>query len=192
MAAWRLEDVEARQRIDPRRNPIPRRQDRASLEPGELVKLVFLLEAPQDVDGERMWVEVEAAADGAFVGRLCNQPRYVEGLAEGDRVPFEPRHVAALFEPPVDAEALAIVSRRVADEEAWPSRLVREPPRDEYSGWQVLAGDEPGDFFRTAENARVRKVGDLLDLFPVLASVFAVDEPAEWRWDEGELEYRRA
>jgi hypothetical protein len=189
---WSLQDVEVGQKTNVRGFPIPRRFERTGLRAGDLVKLVFLLEGEvDDVAGELMWVEIEEVAADHFVGRLTNEPRYIAGLHAGDSVRFEPRHVAALVTEPIDPEAHAIVSRRVLDEDAWPNRLVREPLRENYCGWQVFSGDEPADWFRDLGNARLCRVGKLLDRFPVLESVFADATLAEYRWDPTALEYVR-
>jgi hypothetical protein len=184
----RLEDVEAKQRESPRTYPIPRGAERRGLVRGDLAKLVFLVEGNPEIDGERMWVEVESVDGGSYRGRLANQPRYL-ALEEGAEITFEPRHVAAVVFEPIDDEALVIVSRRVLDEDAWPRRLVRQPPTAEYSGWQVFAGDEPAGWAKDPSNARMVPVSEILDLFPVLESVFGDSTPAEWKWNADTLEY---
>jgi hypothetical protein len=186
---WHLEDVEARQRESPRHYPIPPSAERQSLQPGDLVKLVFLSDA-DDGDGERMWVEVDTVEGGDFIGTLANQPKVVP-LSPGAEIRFQPRHVAAVLFEPIDASTLVIVSRRVLDDDAWPERLVRQPPSGEYSGWQVFAGDEPAGWAQDPANARAVPVAQILDLFPVLESVFGDSTPGEWRWHSQGLEYRR-
>jgi hypothetical protein len=187
---WRLDDVEERQRESPRHYPIPPSEERNNLQPGDLVKLVFLIDDNPEIDGERMWVEVESSDGDGFVGRLANQPRWVP-LPEGAEVRFQPRHVWAVVFEPIDATTLVIVSRRVLDDDAWPARLVRQPPMEQFSGWQVFAGDEPPEWSHDPANARAVPVSQILDLFPVLESVFGDSRPGEWRWDKGALEYRR-
>jgi hypothetical protein len=186
----RLDDVEAKQREAPRSYAIPRGAERRGLLPGDLAKLVFLVDGNAEVDGERMWVEVDAVEDGRYRGRLANQPRFV-ALEEGAEIEFEARHVAAVVFEPIDDAALVIVSRRVLDEDAWPRRLVRQPPSNEYSGWQVFAGDEPAGWAQDPANARLVSTAEILDLFPVLESVFGDSTPGEWQWNEQTLEYDR-
>jgi hypothetical protein len=188
MAGWRLEDVEARQRESPRTYPIPRSVERKNLRPGDLAKLVFLIEGNPEVDGERMWVEVETVEGISFLGRLTNQPRYVP-LSPGDPVSFEPRHVAAVVFEPIADDAIVIVSRRVLEEDAWPRRLIRQEPINEYSGWQVFAGDEPAGWAGDPGNARAVSVKQILDQFPVLESIFGDSTVGEWRWSAEDLEY---
>ncbi len=185
---WRLEDVEARQRESPRLYPIPRSAERKNLRPGDLAKLVFLIDGNPEVDGERMWVEVESVEGVSFLGRLTNQPRWV-ALSPGDPVAFEPRHVAAVLFEPIDDEALVIVSRRVLDEDAWPRRVIRQEALDEYSGWQVFAGDEPPGWTSDPANARAIPVKQILVQFPVLESIFGDSTVGEWRWSAEDLEY---
>ncbi len=190
MAGWRLEDVVVRQRESPRSYPIPRAAERSGLIVGDLVKLVFLLETPGEVEGERMWVEVDQVVDGGFVGRLANEPQFVP-LKLDDEVRFEPRHVASVVFPPIEDDAMVIVSRLVLDEDAWPRRLIREPASQQYCGWQVFAGDEPAGWAQDPKNARLVRVAQLLDQFPVLESVFGDWTPGEWLWSADALEYSR-
>lgn len=184
---WGLEDVVDKQRQSPRHYPIPPSAERESLQPGDLVKLVFVA----GDDAERMWVEVDRVDGADFVGFLANQPKLI-ALQAGDEVRFQARHVAAIVFEPIDDSTLVIVSRRVVDEDAWPERLVRQLPSEDYSGWQVFAGDEPAGWAGDPANARAVPVAQLLELFPVLESVFGDSRPGQWRWDASALEYRRS
>lgn len=62
--------------------------------PGGFVLLVVVRERP-DPQGrhEAVWVEVTGADDDGFTGVLDNQPTWVRGLASGDTVRFQQRHV---------------------------------------------------------------------------------------------------
>jgi hypothetical protein len=194
VTAWRLENVEARHREEPRAYSIPRLEERRALVPGQLVKLVFVVDPPiGEFDGERMWVEVLEGAGGRFVGALDNDPELVGGLERGDRVPFSVEHVAAIFVEPgwIDPTAPAIVSRRVIEDDAWPGRLVQQGPTAAYSGWQIFVGDEPPNYLAQADNAWLCPLGELVERFPVLDSVLGEDAPGEWRWDADAAEYRR-
>ena len=180
--------MELRQREAPRSYPIPRAAERRGLRPGDLAKLVFLVDEPGELEGEKMWVEVESIDGEAFVGRLANEPRVVP-LALGAEIRFRACHVGAVLFEPVDDAAQVIVSRRVLDDDAWPRRLVRELPSGEYSGWQVFAGDEPPGWAQDSGNARLVRVDEILARFPVLESVFGDSTPGEWRWSDAAVEY---
>jgi hypothetical protein len=67
----------------------------ARLRPGDLAKLVFLIEPIVNPGpaGERMWVEVTTSSGDRYVGRLENQPAYLVDLAVGDEIRFDRRHV---------------------------------------------------------------------------------------------------
>ena len=105
--SWELECAVARHSADPATFRIPAERERTSLESGNLVKLLFLL-AGEDASGpyvqcERMWVVVEEASDGGgYVGVLDNDPVTSGVLGAGDRVPFGPEHVPAIWVPRED------------------------------------------------------------------------------------------
>src|SRR5262249_29251057 len=77
------------------------------------------------------------------------------------------------------------------DDDAWPRRLVREPSLNDYSGWQVFAGDEPAGWAQDQANARAVSVKDILERFPVLESIFGDTTVGEWQWSDEALEYSR-
>ena len=107
---WDLESAEDRAAESPDSFWIPARVDREAVQPGNLVKLLFRIEAEQP-DGsaavfvERMWVLVTERLDGACVGLLANQPGSFDPadgvyLARGAEVPFRPEHVIDIAEAP--------------------------------------------------------------------------------------------
>lgn len=68
---------------------------RERLLPGDLVKLIFLQTGGAAV--ERMWVEVTSIRNDGYEGRLDNDPTQIPGLAAGETVSFEPRHVMSVW-----------------------------------------------------------------------------------------------
>ncbi len=53
---------------------------------------------PQDLaTGEHMWVNEVSFGAGGMVGTLCNDPGWLRGLANGDRVPFTLDRVSDWF-----------------------------------------------------------------------------------------------
>jgi len=187
-----LKDVEAVHREAPRTFSIPRSDQRGSLRPGDVVKLVFEADRPSErgFTAERMWVEVREAGPDGYVGELNNRPSFLAGLQPGARVAFGPQHVAALEVSPSGDLPYALharVSPELARGEGWPMTAVRHPSGDpESSGWEVAARDDPG-------GERVPMlVDDLLRQYRVLDSI--LDEPigTSWRWDDEAMEYVRA
>jgi hypothetical protein len=191
-----LLDAEGQHREAPRTFSIPRRAVREALVPGDLVKLLFVVEPPVgSVTVERIWVEVvEANADG-YVGRLANRAAFVTGIEPGDRVRFAPEHVAARDageDDPhyTDPNAFAVVSRRVWDDDAWPRRLERRDiPDPQFSGWFVLAGDEPAPYLAAPANFVPIAHASLFDRFRVLDSGLEGPVGTTMEWDESALEF---
>lgn len=192
-----LLDAEAAHREHPRTYSIPRRAVRETLTAGDYVKLLFKVDPPAGtVEEERMWVEVVAAADGVYTGRLANKPGYIRNLKPGDRIAFRPEHVAAREAEPgdplyTDPDAFAVVSRRVWDEDAWPGLLERhEIPDEEFSGWFVMAGDEADDYKADQGNFVPVAQANLFDRFRVLDSGLEGPVGTIMIWNDDEAEYR--
>ena len=193
-----LQDVEAAHREAPRTFSIPRSEQRAALQPGDLVKLIFEADqpSPTGVTAERMWVRVQERRSSRYLGVLDNTPSFIADLAAGAGVEFGPEHVAALHESTsglgLPYGKWAIVSRRVVIEGAWPAELRREPaPGPEWSGWFILDGTEDAAFRSDQQNFRPVLVDDLVRQFRVLDSV--LDEPvgSQWRWHADRWKYVR-
>jgi hypothetical protein len=96
---WQLDDGEERHRESPDTFYLPPAETRATLQPGQIVKLIFRIDL-EDEKGvrtqevERMWVVVdEPLKDGMYAGTLDNDPQCTEGIKSGMKVVFEPRHV---------------------------------------------------------------------------------------------------
>jgi hypothetical protein len=87
---WRLADAEATHAGCPATFWIPELIERQTLQAGDAAKLVF----EGEPFTERMWVVVqERAPGGRYVATLDNHPVSLKGLAFGDRIAFEARHV---------------------------------------------------------------------------------------------------
>lgn len=195
----RLLDAELQRRAAPRTFSIPRRAVRTALAPGDLVKLLFVVDPPVGSIGvERMWVEVAEADDEGYVGRLDNNPGYVRELKADDLLSFRPEHVAArdvsegdpLY---TDPGAFAVVSGRVWDEDAWPRRLERREIADpQFSGWFVFAGDEPESYLADPTNFVPVAHATLFDRFRVLDSGLEGPVGTTMAWNDEALEFESA
>jgi hypothetical protein len=190
-----LLDVEARRRTSPITFSIPRSDQRASLQVGALVKLIFEADPPSatGLTAERMWVEMREVRDGRFVGALDNEPSFIVDLEPGDAVHFGPEHVAAIYDSPsglqIPFAKFALVTRDVFEDRRFPVEAYRvEPTAEDSSGW-TLIGPE-GDAGDTGDLRRVL-VGDLIEWFRTLDSI--LDEPVgtRWTWNPERLEYER-
>ncbi len=96
---WCLEDGEQLHREAPDKFWLPELKDRQSLEPGDLVKLIFRISVDNEdepVAVERMWVIVRERVGDHYLGILDNDPYAIdqnEELWSGVELPFSPRHV---------------------------------------------------------------------------------------------------
>lgn len=84
---YRLIDAVARSRRHRLTFHVPSEEERTSLRPKDVVKLIF-------DDRERMWVEVCEVAAGRYRGKLLNKPAVLLTIRQGDLVDFGPEHVA--------------------------------------------------------------------------------------------------
>jgi len=99
---WELEDGESRHAEAPTSFEIPAATERQSLQPGQIVKLIFR-NALSDGDGkrsegtERMWVKVDGRLGPFYFGTLDNDARSTREFKAGLKVSFEPRHVIQIW-----------------------------------------------------------------------------------------------
>lgn len=185
-----LENVEKVHRTYPRTYSIPRREQRHGLRVGDMVKLVFLLERAQGgrPRAERLWVRVDEVAAAAYMGTLDNDPLHLTRLKAGDRIPFGPEHVAALYQPHkrLPTGQYALVSPDLLTFETWPQRLERHHPQDgQSSGWRLLHSAATPQ----SEQLVPCAVEDILQQFPILDSVLHEPVGTAWVWDAEQLEY---
>jgi hypothetical protein len=187
-----LLDAEQRHRAEPDTFSIPRSDVRASLRPGDLVKLLFGFGGGDQPPCERMWVEVLEVGGDGYVGRLDNTPQVISDLEPGARVAFVPRHVAATYRRSGDTprpEQFAIVSHQVRDG-ARPSHAARVPaPDPQFSGWVVAADGDPALPPTDLAGFGPLSHDELVSRFRSFDSI--EDEPVgtSWSWDAGALEW---
>ena len=81
------------QREFPTTFEIPPQQDRESLHPGDLVKLIFRIEFADEAHVERMWVRVAEVRPEFYVGVLDNDPYCTNEIRSGMKVEFHADHV---------------------------------------------------------------------------------------------------
>lgn len=99
---WHLRSGVASHHQWPETFEIPDEKERRGLVDGDVVKLQFEIEIPNEDTsfGERMWVIVRGRSGPYFIGELNNNPATSdeqENLAVGDRVVFLPEHVISIY-----------------------------------------------------------------------------------------------
>jgi hypothetical protein len=139
--------------------------------PGEVVKLIFVFDSddPDAPRAERMWVLVDKIEDGGrFLGRLDNDPAWIQDLKHGDQVAFEARHIINTQHDSDDNIVeryikRCFVTQRILRDGARVSYLYREEPgNDKDSGWRFAANDESDEYMDDADNVAVVSIGRVL------------------------------
>jgi hypothetical protein len=96
---WCLDDGEEYHLAAPDTFWIPDLKDRESLQPGDLVKLIFRISvdnAEEPVAVERMWVVVRERVGNEYLGILDNDPTAIyenDEFWSGIELPFNVRHI---------------------------------------------------------------------------------------------------
>ena len=96
---WALDNGEICHQESPDTFYLPPSEIRHSLQPGQIVKLIFRIALEDDdhveaQEVERMWVVVQKKIqDGKYLGTLDNDAYCTKGMKTGISVVFEPRHV---------------------------------------------------------------------------------------------------
>jgi len=81
---------------------LPPAEERETLQPGDLAKLIFRITGGKRTAVERMWVIVEKVRKGNYVGVLDNDPYCTESIRHGLVVAFQPKHVIQIHRKNAD------------------------------------------------------------------------------------------
>jgi len=98
---YELDNGEEINHVYPDTFGIPERTERESLNPGDIVKLIFRMEetkGSEDVSVERMWVEVVNKHQHFYEGVLDNDPSGSECVKCGQTVYFQTCHIISIYE----------------------------------------------------------------------------------------------
>ena len=80
---------------------LPEKTKRQNLNIGDIVKLIFrmeLIDDPEGISVERMWVQVIEVKDDYYIGTLDNDPAREVFLQYPDKVVFKSEHVINIYE----------------------------------------------------------------------------------------------
>jgi hypothetical protein len=191
---WKLQNAEEQNRAHPRSFFIPPNEERTSLKPGQLAKLVFLTDDSANARGERMWVLVQAVTPVGYVGKLDNDPIQIKELSAGDEIQFGPHHVAALWSdvpPGFPADKKAVANRRIVQEDLEPKVLIyEEPTSTNDSGWTFLLGTETPQDMNDREMFLGPNLGWLVERYPALLPVVTNPKRGVHVYDEAKRQYR--
>ncbi len=175
---FHLENVYKVNKESPRTFLIPNEDEIRSIQIGDLVKIIFIMEEQQD-DGcraERMWVEISKISRGGFKGTLNNDPYYLKTISAGDEIDFSAKNIASIFikEQLFDEKQFAIITKR-AYENRQINWVVRTDDVDgvEDSGWQLFFGNEDNEYLDESSNAKLVTLEEVLVFEPLLEGIFA-------------------
>ena len=178
---WELRDIEAAATKNPKLIFIPSYDERHNRKIGNQVKLHFLFN--DQIENlalvEKIWVEVKESLShtGKYEGILKHTPKLKIGIKRGDKVIFEPRHIAEVLvnkgEPAwIECSELnAVVSKMVFEDDIIRYASRDEPINAKDSGWQFLSDRESDEYVREHTNIIVCNVGWLADLDPTLKPI---------------------
>jgi hypothetical protein len=146
----------------------------AALRVGDDVKIGFKLNVPTE-DGyetERMWVEIEMIdGSGGFLGRLQNQPHFIQDLKINDHVRFSERHIMVTSNeddhPGNDLvnkyRVRCFASNKVLQDGEKVTVLFREAPQVRGdSGWRFFSGTETESYMMNDDSMRFVSLGAVL------------------------------
>lgn len=142
------------------------------LEVGDLVKLVFVADPPEEdgFHGERMWVEITQKDGKILTGTLENEPHSLP-LKIGDVISFGIENICDTeYEDPHAADmdvyfdTLVTVSEDVLERREFNFMLRDHPTEENDSGWCFLSGYEEGDFLSVPENFQIISIGVILNI----------------------------
>lgn len=102
-ATFELADAYSRAKENPDTFELPAEDKVRALQPGSLVKLVFLISyedsrAEKVTEGERMWVEVTENEYPNFTGVLDNDPYCTNDIKSGITVSFTAANVIEVYD----------------------------------------------------------------------------------------------
>lgn len=114
-STYTLVDGVAKNREHPETFWIPSEKVKDAVRPGALVKLAFEPIGDAAVGGERMWVLVmDRFDDDSFLGKLDNQPIFIDDLEFGDIVEFSLENIIDVTIPNGILELVEVLSNTEA------------------------------------------------------------------------------
>ncbi|MGB2552192.1 DUF2314 domain-containing protein [Campylobacter sp. MOP51] len=99
MIKFSLDNTEEYEKEFGKEFKIPPKNERTALKKGDLVKLIFRFEDTNSdfPQVERMWVMVDEAKDGCFIGILDNEPFTKDSIEAGDLIKFDHTNVLEIY-----------------------------------------------------------------------------------------------
>lgn len=196
-ANWSLDDARELTEDAPYTFYLPSAEVLEMLQPGDIVQLVFRSEVNDDQDfaAERMWVKITGIDGDDFTGVLDNEPLSIPDLAEGDEIMFQSYHIInTQLDDPIPNIAnqywqRCFVTARVLYDEQPVTCLYREElasdeeaPED-FSGWNLMAGDEDDAYLDDPDNWHYVALGAVLNIDDRFIDLLEAPFGSEFEYD---------
>ncbi|MBH5316520.1 DUF2185 domain-containing protein [Paenibacillus sp. GSMTC-2017] len=187
---WKLDSVVELHKEAPYTFYLPSDQVIEKLTVGDLVKLIFMSieELESEYNGERMWVEIISRNGSDFVGKLANQPHYLNSLQYGDLIDFNAIHICATkLDDPWSADMdyyfdnKVVVSNDVLSRNEFNFLLRFNPNNEDDLGWVFFSGHEEED----ANNTQVISVGVMLNIDDSILAF--INDPAPCAYERDKI-----
>lgn len=198
---WYLEDARELAEAAPYTFYVPSPEVIAALQPGDEVKLIFRCdeEYPEDEEEdlavERMWVRITEIDGDDFRGELDNDPVAIPELEAGEEIEFASYHIIdTQLDDPIpnivqQYAAPCFVTERVLFDEQPVGALYRETPEEteedmaDFSGWNIMAGDEDDDYLDDSNNWHYVSLGSVLNIDDRFIDVLDAPFDSEFEFD---------
>lgn len=194
---WYLEDVRELADSEPYTCRVPSPEVIAMLGEGDAVLLMFASEEEDEADDamERLWVRITEIDGDDFRGELDDPSESFPDLEPGDVIEFSINHIIdTQRDDPVPniveqyAQACFVTSRVLEDEQPV-GALYRENPQDaeeempNFSGWNIMAGDEDDDYLDNSDNWHFVSLGTVLNIDDRFIDVLDAPYDSEFVYD---------
>jgi hypothetical protein len=197
---WYLEDARELAEAAPYTFYLPSPEVIAMLKPGDLVKLLFRHDEDEEQE-EGLWVRISEIDGDDFFGVLETQAHTIPDLEAGDEIEFASYHIldTKLADPvPNIVQRYAeycFVTTRILHDEQPVGALYREHPSDDetelenFSGWNIMAGDEDEDYLDDPDNWHYVSLGLVLNIDDRFIDVLDAPFDSEFEYDPEQYVY---
>ncbi|MEJ2361399.1 MAG: DUF2185 domain-containing protein [Gammaproteobacteria bacterium] len=194
---WYLEDIRELADAEPYTFYVPSSEVIAMLQAGDSVQLVFAYSDDESGDefSEGLWVRITEIAGDDFYGELESEPESLPELQPGDEIEFTSYHITdTQQDDPVpnivqQYSQGCFVTSRVLEDEQPVGALYRENPSDaeeeiaDFSGWNIMAGDEDDDYLDNPDNWHYVSLGTVLNIDDRFIDVLDAPYDTEFEYD---------
>lgn len=194
---WYLEDTRELVDAEPYTFYVPSSEVIADLQPGEVVQLIFHYDGDEldDDQIEHLWIRITEVDGDDYCGELETTPQFIPDLEPGDEIEFTSFHIAdTQRDDPVpnivqQYSQGCYVTASVLDDEQPVGALYRENPDEteelvpDFSGWNIMTGDEDDDYLDNPDNWHYVPLGEVLNIDDRFIDLLDAPYDSEFEFD---------